>query len=224
MRLNPRDRNVPASTNEMVSEGLNQMNQKIILSIALFAIVVLTLVSGLGFYQISELQNQISELQTQNSELQDQVGDLQDQNNELQDQNKEFQDQKSELQNQLTELEKLIASAPYMKIKKFDWTGGWFSLGQVTFYHNFEVTVENMGDNDVSLLTLSLQLKKVGTSSVITGYTKQINIRAKQTLKISDLVRQQLPVVAFDVCVITLSLDDVLVDQWTRDIDYSLGH
>ena len=198
------------------------MNRKIISSIALITIIALTLVSGFGFYQISELQNQISKLQTQNNELQDQNNELQNQISELQDQNNESRDQNNELQNQLIELEKMIDSARDTKITYFEWTGGWFTLGQVNFFHNFEVRVENKGDSDVSGLTVSLELS-VKASAAITGFTKQINVPAKQTVKISALVEQQAPVVAFDKCVITLSLGDVLVDQWTRDIDYSLG-
>ena len=186
------------------------MNQKIILSIALIAIVVLTLVSGFGFYQISELQNQISALQTQNSELQDQVGELQDQNNELQDQN-------SELQNQISQHGK-IDTVRDLQITDFEWVGGYHSLGQVNLFQDFRVTIENMGYHDVSGLTLSVELLTVHE------YTKQVDdVRAGQSLTIKGAVmvgsignyRHTA------VGVITLTAGNVILDQWKRNLEGS---
>ena len=186
------------------------MNQKIILSIALIAIVVLTLVSGFGFYQISEMQNQISALQTQNSELQDQVGELQDQNNELQDQN-------SELQNQISQHGK-IDTVRDLQITDFEWVGGYHSLGQVNLFQQFSVTIENMGYHDVSGLTLSVELLTVDE------YAKQVDIlRAGQsvTIKGSVTVGDLRSYRRTGVVVITLTLGNVLLDQWRRNLEGS---
>jgi predicted RNase H-like nuclease (RuvC/YqgF family) len=200
------------------------MNKKIALSIVLIAIIALALATWFVHNQISDLQNQISELQNQNSELQDQNTDLQDQLSELQNQKTELQDQLSELQNQLSELQNKTDIARDVKITDFEWIGGYHHLGQVNLFQNFKVTIENMGDNNVSGLTLSVKLLSVGTNAEIDEYTKQIDIvRAGQIVEISGFVSVGVigSYAHTAVGVITLSLGDVLLDQWTRNLEGS---
>jgi type II secretory pathway pseudopilin PulG len=167
------------------------MNKKIALSIVLIAIIALALATWFVHNQISDLQNQISKLQNQNNELQNQI---------------------SELQNQLIELEN-IDTARDVKITDFDWIGGYHSLGQVNLFQKFKATIKNMGNNNANGLSLSVKLLSVGTNAKIDEYTKQIDIIcAGQIVEISGFV---------SVGVITLTLGDVLLDQWIQNLEGS---
>ena len=111
-----------------------------------------------------------------------------------------------------------------IKITDFEWLGGYHSLGQVNLFQNFKVTIKNMGNNNVSGLTLSVKLLPVGTNAEIDEYTKQIDIiRAGQIVEISGIV--SVGVVGSyahtAVGVITLTLSDVLLDQWIRNLEGS---
>jgi uncharacterized protein YlxW (UPF0749 family) len=195
------------------------MNRKIISSIALITIVALAVAFGFCYNQIGIQQNQISELQDQNSELQVQNGDLQNQIRELQANNSELQDQNSELLNQLIELENMIDIARDVKITDFEWIGGYHSLGQVNLYQGYRVTIQNKGNNTVSGLTLSVELLYgVGED------TTQINvIRAGQIVEIYRGVSVGTvgSYAHTAVGVIKLTLGDVLLDEWTRDLQGS---
>jgi septal ring factor EnvC (AmiA/AmiB activator) len=200
------------------------MNRKIILSIALVTIVALAVACGFCYNQIRIQQNQISELQDQNSELQAQNSDLQNQIRDLQANISELQDQNSELQNQLIELENMINIARDVKITNFEWIGDYHSLGQVNLFQNFKVTIQNMGNNNVSGLTLSVKLLSVETNAEIDEYTTQINItRAGQIMEIyGDVSVGNIGGYARTaVGVITLTLGDVLLDEWTRTLQGS---
>jgi cell division protein FtsL len=210
------DKNAFTSTNEMVYTGVNQMSQKVISSIALITIIVLAVASGFGYYQISLQQNRISELQNKNNELQYQISGLQNQNSELQDQISDFQDQLIELEN--------IENARDVKITGFYWVGNYHSLGQVNLFQNFKAAIRNMGDNNASGLSLSVKLLSVGNNAEIDEYTAQIDIiRAGQIVEISGLV--SVGVISgyahTAVGVTTLTLGDVLLDQWTRTLEGS---
>ena len=179
------------------------MNKKIALSTVLIAIIALALSTWFVHNQISDLQNQIDKLQAQNSEL---------------------QDKNSELQNQLIELENMINITRDIKITNFEWLGGYHHLGQVNLFQNFKVTIENTGDNNVSGLTLSVKLLPVGTNAEIDEYTKQIDIiRAGQIVEISGIVSvgEIRSYAHTAVGVITLTLSDVLLDQWIRNLEGS---
>lgn len=187
------------------------------LAFVLIFVLAFSASAWLVYNQISELQNQINELQEQNEELQKQ-------NNELQDQNRDLQHQISELQNQLIELENMINITRDVKITNFEWIGGYHSLGQVNLFQNFKVTIKNMGNNTVSGLTLSVKLLSVGTNAKIAEYTTQINItRAGQIVEISgDVSVGAIGSYAHTaVGVITLTFGDVLLDQWTRNLQGS---
>jgi predicted PurR-regulated permease PerM len=180
------------------------LNRKTVLSVLLIAIIALALASWVVHNQISELQNQIDKLQAQNSEL---------------------QDQNSELQNQLIELENMINITRDVKITNFEWLGGYHSLGQVNLFQNFKVTIENMGNNNVSGLTLSVKLlMAVYTKAEIDEYTTQIDIiRAGQIVEIyADVSVGVIGSYAHTaVGVVTLTLGDVLLDHWTRNLQGS---
>jgi hypothetical protein len=189
------------------------MNRKIILSIALVTIVALAVACGFCYNQIRMQQNQTSELQNQNSELQNQ--------------NSELQDQNSELQNQLIELENMINITRDVKITDFEWSGGYHSLGQVNLFQNFKVTIQNMGNNNVSGLTLSVKLlMAVYTKDKIGEYTTQIDIiRAGQIVEIYGDVSVGVigSYASTAVGVVTLTLGDVPLDHWTRNLQGSFG-
>ena len=159
--------------------------------------------------------------------MQNQVNELQDQKSELQDQISELQEQNGELQTQLIELENMIDVARDVKITDFEWVGGYHSLGQVNLFQNFKVTIENMGNNNVSGLTLSVKLlMAVYTKDQIDEYTTQINItRAGQIVEIyGDVWVGNIGSYAHSaVGVVTLTLGDVLLDEWTRNLQGSFG-
>ena len=179
------------------------MNKKVISGVAIITVVVLAVASGFGYYQISELQNQISELQDRNSGLEEQIG---------------------ELQEQLIERENMIDSARDIKITKFEWTGGYHSLGQVNLFQNFNVTITNMGNNTVSGLTLSVKLFSVESNAKMDEYSTQIDI-----ISAGEIVEIWADVSVGDirsyahvaVGVITLTLGDVLLDQQIRNLQGS---
>jgi TolA-binding protein len=179
------------------------------LAIVLIAIVALSVTTWIIYYQISELQSQ-------NSDLQNQV-------NELQEQNRELQDQISELQDQLIELENINA-AHDVKITHFQWIGDYHHLGQVGLYQIFEVTIKNIGSNNASGLTLSVELLTVGTKTKIDEYHKQIDFICAGEI---EEVRGDVGVGAVGsyfhtaVGVATLTLGDVLLDKLTINLEGS---
>jgi len=180
------------------------------LAIVLITVIAVSVATLLLHNQISDLQNQIRELQAQNEELQEQ--------------NEELQEQNSELQDQLIELENMIDIVPDVKITDFEWIGGYHHLGQVNLFQNFKVTIQNMCNSTVSGLTLSVKLLSVETNAKIAEYTTQINItRAGQIVEISgDVSVGEIRSYAHTaVGVITLTLGDVLLDQWTRNLQGS---
>jgi predicted RNase H-like nuclease (RuvC/YqgF family) len=194
------------------------MNKKIILSTVLIAIIASALATWFIHNQLSDLQNQIDKLQAQNSELQNQISELATQKGEL-------QDQIAKLQNQLIELENMI-NARDVKITNFEWIGGYHSLGQVNLFQNFKVTIQNMGNNTVSGLTVSVKLLSVETNAEIDEYTTQINItRAGQIVEIyGDVWVGNIGSYAHTaVGEVTLTWSDVLLDQWTRNLQGSFG-
>jgi uncharacterized membrane protein (DUF106 family) len=206
------------------------MNKKIALSTVLIAIIALALATWFVHNQISDLQNQINELQEQNEELQEQNTELQDQNTDLQDQLSELQNQKtelqdrlSELQNQLSELQNKIDIARDVKITAFEWIGGFNPVGGLTLAHPVKVTVKNMGINDISGLTLTVKLVYVDTyTEVGQGYVKQIDIiHAGEILEFSGEIWATIGSFSKDsaVCVITLTLGNVVLDEWTRNLE-----
>jgi len=193
------------------------MNRKITLSIVLIAIIALVLATWFVHNYISELQKQNSELQTQNSELQDR-------NSELRAQLRELQDQLRELQNQLAELQHNMGVAPDVKIIAFEWLGGFNPVGGLSLAHPVEVTAKNNGANDLSGLTLTVKLvyRETNTEVAGRGYVTQIDvIHAGGVLKFSGDIYASLGSFSKDsaVCVITLTLGDVVLDEWTRSLD-----
>jgi TolA-binding protein len=200
------------------------MNKKLALSIVLIAIIALALATWAVHSQMSDLQNQIDKLQAENKELQDQTSKLNDQIATLQAQKSELQDQNSELQNQLIELENMVNIARGVKITDFEWIGGYHSLGQVNLFQNFKVTIQNMGNNNVSGLTVSVKLLSVGTNAEIAEYTRQTDIiRAGQIVEIyGDVWVGNIGGYAHSaVGEVTLTLGDVLLDQLTRNLQGS---
>jgi hypothetical protein len=186
------------------------MNRKITPSIALITIIALAITGGFCFYQTVTQQNKISELQNQNIELQTQ--------------NIELQEQNSQLQNHLIDLENMIDAARDVKITGFEWRGDYHHLGQVNLFQAFKVTIQNMGSNNASGLTLSVELLSSGLNRKINDYTTQIGfIRAGETREVVGDVSVGVidNYTSNAVGVITLSLGDVPLDKWTRNLSGS---
>lgn len=179
------------------------------LAVVLIAIIALALASWFVYNQFSALQNQMNKLQTQNSELQDQNADLQEQIGELQD--------------ILAELQNKLDVARDVKITGFKWLGGFIPVVGLFLSCPIEVTVGNTGVNNVSGLNLTVRLVYVGTETEVAGhpYVAQIDvIHAGETLKFSGDIWAGYGLFSADsaVCVIRLSLADIVLDEWTRPL------
>jgi uncharacterized protein YlxW (UPF0749 family) len=188
------------------------MNKKIALSTVLIAIIALALSTWFVHNQISDLQNRISELQAQNDELQDQTSELQEKNSNL-------QKQIDDLQNRLLELQKTIDIASDVKIIDANWIGGFNPIVGVTLAHPVNVTVQNTGVNDVSGLNLTVKLLYKDTQTEVgRGFAKQIDmIHAGEILEFSGYILATIDSFSADsaVCVVTLTLGDFVLDEWT---------
>jgi hypothetical protein len=155
------------------------MNRLVVVSST--AVIILGIVSGFLFYQLTvvqsvnnelrsqnaefqnqldELETQIIELQNQNSELQNQSDELQNQNYELDDEIAELQNQRSELQNQMSVLETQLSNHKYfVRITdiKIESEVHPMPLHLNTVYSSANVSIENFGFNDVENLTLTMK-------------------------------------------------------------------
>lgn len=134
-----------------------------------------------------------------------------------------MQNQTDELQNQLSELQKLIDYAGDVKITAFNWLGGFNPVGGLTLAFPVQVTIKNMGVYDVSGLTLTVKLVYIETQTEVgQGYTKQIGvIHAGEIQKWSGEIWAGIGSFSKDsaVCVITLSLGNLVLDEWTRSLE-----
>ena len=120
------------------------------------AIVVMGIVSGFLFYQLSVMQSLNSDLRSQNAEIQNQTNQIENQITDLQNQNSELQNLITELEDQLSKVTNLV------KITRFT-TSGFSPIGGMLIESIANVTVQNFGINDVNGLTLSIKYYDVET-------------------------------------------------------------
>jgi DNA repair exonuclease SbcCD ATPase subunit len=137
---------------------------KKLVGILAITIVILGIISGFLFYQLSLIQTQNTEIQNQNSGLQNQLDDLKINNNELNSQISDLQSQNNDLQNQFSELEVnnkelqniIDEFTNKVKIIKFS-VSGFYPIGGPIISSSANVTIQNMGINDVEKLTLEIK-------------------------------------------------------------------
>ena len=104
-------------------------------------IILMSIVCGILYYQIGDIQGQ-------NSELQNQIGQLEKQVSELELENLELQNQTSELEAYINK----VSDASQVRITRITYTPTRFI--KVIIISNVTVTVENFGTNNVSGLSL----------------------------------------------------------------------
>ena len=128
--------------------------------------------------QTITLQNQTAAIQNETNALQNQIDSLQNQNEALQNQTKDLQNQTTTLQNENSLLQgevNMSLSNPDVEIINFWQSGG----GSVVFTYTawtFNVTIQNMKNNNIS--GLSLQVTRIAVNSTVSPLnpvTKTIN-------------------------------------------------
>jgi len=186
------------------------------LTIVLITIIALSTATLFIQNQFSSLQTQIGELQAQNSEMQDQNSALQDQVNQLQLQNREKQDR-------LTDFTYELAHARLLRVKitAFSWLGGFNPVGGLLLDHPVNVTVQNNDVVPLSGLTLTVRLANKNTGAEIgnEGVTRIDRLNAGESRVIGGRAYTTIGTSLDDaVCVVTLSLGDIVLDEWTRGL------
>jgi len=132
------------------------MNKLVVVLVII--IVILGIVSGFLFFQLNAVQGLNSELRGQNAEIQTQLDELQIHNDELENQITELQNQNSELQNQISEQETQLGKyTNLVKITEFTIKPGFNPFIGVMCQNSANVTIENLGVNDVEGLTLTIE-------------------------------------------------------------------
>jgi len=125
--------------------------------------------------------------------------------------------------NQISDLQNKINIARDVKITGFLWIGGFHPVGGLTLAHPVNVTVKNMGVNDVSGLNLTVKLLYIDTGAEVgLGYVRQIDIiHAGEILEFSGEIWAAIDSFSKDsaVCVVTLTLGDIVLDKWTRSLE-----
>jgi heme/copper-type cytochrome/quinol oxidase subunit 2 len=189
------------------------------LAIVLITVIVLSVATWFIHNQISELQNQIGELVAQNGELQDQLSELQNQLNELQLQNREKQDR-------LIDFTSELAKARHLRVEitAFKWLGGFNPIGGLLLGHPVNVTVQNDDVIPLSKLKLWVALVNENTGAEIGtgGITiDRLNVRESREIYVDGMSGPWTILGAnLDgaVCVVTLKVGDIVLDEWTQDI------
>jgi uncharacterized protein YlxW (UPF0749 family) len=186
------------------------------LSVSASLIVLLIVSAWLVNNQFSSLQTQVTALEGQNSELQNQNNDLKNQTVALSDQNRQLQDRVSQLLEQLR-----ICYNASVRIIDSEFVSGFNPFVGLTLINRVNVTVQNFGSNDVSGLTVTVELVYNGTELWGSeGFTKQVDVlRAGERLEISDWVYSGLSSRNIGtVCVSTLMKGNAILDLRTDAI------
>jgi FtsZ-binding cell division protein ZapB len=194
--------------------------KKTALAIALILIIALSCATWLVYSQVTELQGRTSELQVQNSELQGNNSGLQNQIRELQNQNNEKQGRLKDFTYQLA-----LARHLLVKITAFTWVGGFNPIGGVTISHPVNVTVQNNDVIPVCGLTLTVRLldKNLGTPIGTEGQSSVDRINAGESQVISGGALTTLNIDGSSslnnaVCVATLTVGSVVLDEWRYEL------
>ena len=128
--------------------------KKIVFVLTVFSISM-TLISGLLFYQLA-FQDTKTELENEVNRLTDELSAEQNITNQLETQVADLENRNGELQYQLNELtEKLNNATNRVKITNFS-VKGWTPWVGLTIKSDANVTIHNLGINDVENLTLRI--------------------------------------------------------------------
>jgi uncharacterized membrane protein (DUF106 family) len=191
------------------------MTKKTVLSIVIIAIITSSIATWFVHNQISDLRNQINEVSTKNSELQNQTSDLQNQLSDLQLQNREQQDRLTDFTYQLA-----VRSHLSVRITAFKWIGGFNPWVGMTIGYPVNVTVQN---NDVVplsglILIVSFASKDTGVQIGYVGGGRIDRLNAGESREIKSWVYASMSTSLNDVvCVVTLKVGDIVLDEWTRN-------
>ena len=175
----------------------------------MISIIILVIVSGLLFYQLTITQNLNSDLRNQNIEIQNRLYEIQNNTSKLENQITELQNQNSELQNQINILQDQISGfTNLVKITEFK-VYGLSPIGGMAHISTANLTLFNFGINDVEMITLSI----ISNNVEVLSKSVQIEIlHAGEELKISKELLFSLSV---DTIPFTarLTLNDEILDQ-----------
>jgi DNA repair exonuclease SbcCD ATPase subunit len=179
-------------------------------------IVIMVIVTGFLFHQLDAIQNLNSEQRRKNAEIQNRLDELQIQNAELENQitelqtlDSELQNLNSELQNQISEQEKQLRKCTNsVKITDVRIESGIHPYIGLTLYNAAEVTIENIGINDVKGLTL-----KIEHSSASEGQTRSLDVlRSGEEREIHCALFSVVGVTGW--VTVTLKLGVVTIDEY----------
>jgi predicted nuclease with TOPRIM domain len=198
---------------------------KKLVSVLIVTILILSVLSGCLFFQLSvtqslnselrsqtsEIQNRLDEQQSHSHELENEVCELENQVDELENQISEFQTLNSEFQNQINEQEKQLSKyTDLLKIANVTLVGGFNPYIGLTLHNTAKVTIENIGLNDVEGLTLTIE-----HSSPSEGVTYSLDVlHSGEKREITGSVFSVVGVSGW--VTITLKLGDVIMDEYIR--------
>ena len=203
---------------------------KKLVGVLAIVIVVMGIVSGFLFYQLSEMQSQNSELSSQNAEIQNQLEEAQNNNNQLENQITELQEQNSQLinqsetyQNQIEQLEgeilglereiselesQLSKYTNFVKITEVVIEPGFNPYIALTMLNKVNVTIENLGVNDVEDLVLTIEHS---SPSVGDPYSLEVLCSGEKREVTGNLFWV---VGTTGSVTVTLKLDEVIIDEY----------
>lgn len=143
-----------------------------LVAVLVIAVILLSFICGILFYQISDLQSQ-------NSDLPDQICQLENQVSELETQLGDLEQQNIELQNQTSALEECLNKASNANLVTITGMKWYYSL---MLYYPIDITVQNFGTSDVDGLKLIIttdsgddQFREIPVGLLKAGETKVIN-------------------------------------------------
>ena len=144
-------------------------------------IVILGIVSGFLFYQLNAIQSLNNELRNQNAEIQNQI---------------------SEQETQLSKYTNLV------KITEFTIEPGFNPYIGLTLHNSANVTIENLGVNDVEGLTLTIEHS---SPSVGKPYSLEV-LRSGEKREITGDLFSVVGTTGW--VTVTLKLGDIIVDEY----------
>ncbi|MGD2066986.1 MAG: hypothetical protein PVI43_07470 [Candidatus Bathyarchaeota archaeon] len=161
--------------------------------------------------QVGVLEDNLSECQNQTVQCENQINDLQSQNDQLEEQNLELQSQNIELQNQcdqLTQLSIIKNLSIVVRVTNFTYSRLSYTVG-VSFESDANITIQNVGTNDLEGLTLTLD--HAVYDHVPTQSFKIESLNAGEERIVSTIVEGALG--AGVKVVIRIKLDDIILHE-----------
>jgi hypothetical protein len=177
-------------------------------------IVILGVVSGFLFYQNNELQKVNRELRNHNSEIQNQLDEQETDNIELQNQILELENQTLEQQNQVNQLAQLTTiKNSSIVVRVTDFTIPGFSPMVGTWVESdANITIQNLGTNDLEGLTLTIVHPADYPSGIPTSPVELGTLSAGEERTVTTNVFWELG--AGIKFVISIKLDDIILDEY----------